>query len=52
MYLQEMRHFLSCIDGIETPRVTFQDGVHVLSAIMAARQSAVYKGFVNIPTYD
>ena len=52
MYLQEMRHFLSCIDGIETPRVTFQDGVQVLSAIMAARQSAVYKRFVNIPTYD
>jgi predicted dehydrogenase len=40
MFLDEMGHFLACLDGEDTPRCTFDDGLHALRISLAARRSA------------
>jgi predicted dehydrogenase len=40
MFLEEMRHFLACVDGSEQPLCTLQDGIHALRISLAAKQSA------------
>jgi predicted dehydrogenase len=39
MYVAEMRHFLACIDGRETPAVPLTSGATSLAMALAARQS-------------
>lgn len=40
MFLDEMRHFLACIEGREVPQCTLEDGIAALRIALAARQSA------------
>lgn len=40
MYLDELRHFLSCVRGAATPAVTGDDGRRVLDIVQAARESS------------
>ena len=39
LFLEEMRHFLACLEGRETPRVTVRDGAHSLTMALAAKES-------------
>lgn len=39
-YLEEMRHFLWCIEGKEEPVVTAHDGMKVVEVALAAQESA------------
>ncbi len=39
LFLDEMKHFLNCLQGKETPAVTLQDGVHSLRMALAAKES-------------
>ena len=40
MYVAELRHFLACVRGQETPLVSGADGLRVLQVALAAKQSA------------
>ena len=40
MFVAEMRHFLACLEGRETPSVSLEEGVEVLKMALAAHQSA------------
>lgn len=40
MYLAELRHFLNCVRGKETPRVSGEDGKRALEIALAAKESA------------
>lgn len=39
-YTNEDRHFVRAFQGKEAPRLTFEDGVNVVTTLMAAYQSA------------
>jgi predicted dehydrogenase len=39
LFLDEMRHFLACLEGVETPRVSIRDGARSLMIALAAKQS-------------
>jgi predicted dehydrogenase len=39
LFLDEMRHFLACLEGRETPRVSIRDGVLSLMIALAAKRS-------------
>ena len=39
LFLEEMRHFLACVEGDETPRVSIRDGARSLMIALAAKQS-------------
>jgi predicted dehydrogenase len=40
MFLDEMCHFLACLDGLERPACTLEDGVAALEVALAALESA------------
>jgi len=40
MFLEEMRHFVSVVEGREKPQVTLKDGIEVLKIALAAKESA------------
>jgi len=40
MFLDEMRHFLQCVESRQTPAVPLADGIAVLEIALAAKQSA------------
>ena len=40
MFLDELRHFLACLDGAETPACPLEDGVQALRVSLAALRSA------------
>lgn len=39
LFLDEMTHFLACLDGRETPRVSIRDGARSLAIALAAKES-------------
>jgi predicted dehydrogenase len=39
LFLDEMRHFLACLEGRETPRVSVRDGARSLAIALAAKKS-------------
>jgi predicted dehydrogenase len=39
IFLEELKHFLACIDGTETSRVTAREGARSLQVALAARES-------------
>lgn len=39
LFLDEMTHFLACLEGRETPRVTVRDGARSLAIALAAKES-------------
>lgn len=39
LFLDEMTHFLACVDGRETPRVSIRDGARSLAIALAAKES-------------
>ena len=40
MFLDEMRHFLTCVESRKTPDIPLADGIAVLELALAAKQSA------------
>jgi len=40
MYVEELRHFITCVRGADQPQVTGEDGRRVLEVALAARRSA------------
>ncbi len=48
MYLAEMRHFMDCVAGGDSPRVTLQDGILTLRIALAARRSAEERRWMNL----
>ena len=40
MYLEELRHFLACLDGTETPQLDGEQAYRVLELALAARDAA------------
>jgi predicted dehydrogenase len=40
MFLEEMRHFIACVEGREQPLCTLEDGIQALRIALAAKQSA------------
>jgi len=40
MYLAEMKHFLDCLEGRDTPVVDVGEGAEVLRIALAAREDA------------
>lgn len=40
MYVDELKHFLSCIDGGGTPLVSGEDGLRALEVVIAAKRSS------------
>lgn len=50
-YRSQWEHFLSCIESGQTPRVTGEDGLSVLSIVETARQSAAKKRSQLTVTY-
>jgi predicted dehydrogenase len=48
MFLDEMRHFLNCIDGEQTPGCTLHDGVRALEIALAARRSAEERREIDV----
>ncbi|MEM6783441.1 MAG: Gfo/Idh/MocA family oxidoreductase [Bacteroidota bacterium] len=40
LFLEEMRHFLACLNGTELPRCSLMDGVRALDIALAAYKSA------------
>jgi predicted dehydrogenase len=41
LFAEELRHFLACIAGAETPRCTLDDGIRALRIALAARASSL-----------
>jgi len=41
LFMAEMRHFLECVAGRETPYATLTDGIQVLKIALAAKQAAL-----------
>lgn len=48
MFLSEMRHFLACIDGTETPVCTLEDGLRALHWALAAKESVAEEKVIRI----
>jgi predicted dehydrogenase len=48
MFLDEMRHFLACIDGREPPECTLDDGVRALHIALAARDAAETGRWIDV----
>ena len=40
MYIEEMKHFLQCIDGLSTPVIDAAQGKRVLEIALAAKESS------------
>jgi predicted dehydrogenase len=48
MFLDEMRHFLDCIEGRTGPYVTLEDGIRALEIALAAKRSAAERRVVEV----
>lgn len=48
MFREQLRHFLSCIEQDELPKVTLDDGIAVMTLIEAARRSSQENRAVNL----
>jgi predicted dehydrogenase len=48
LFLDEMRHFLACLDGRESPRVTIRDGARSLMMALGAKQSIETRQVVDL----
>jgi len=48
LFLDEMTHFLACLEGRETPRVTLRDGLDSLAIALAAKDSIATGQVVDV----
>ena len=48
MYLEEMKHFLKIIRGIEKPKITLKEGSDVLKITLLTKTSAKFKKVINL----
>jgi predicted dehydrogenase len=48
LFLQELRHFLACLEGTETPVVSIREGARSLEIALAARESIETGGAVEL----
>jgi predicted dehydrogenase len=51
-YEAENRHFVRAFLGLETPRLTFDDGVGVVEVLMTAYRSAEEERTLTLPVTD
>jgi len=49
MYMQEMQHFLRCIDGLSAPLIDAIQGKRILEIALAAKESSEKGTAVNLP---
>ena len=52
MYVDEMAHFLRCLDGDEAPEASAFDGAKVLQIALAAKASAAEKRWIEFGSPD
>jgi predicted dehydrogenase len=48
MFLAQMRHFLDCVSGKDTPKVNLHDGIQSLRLALAAKQSLASHSVVRV----
>lgn len=48
MFLEEMRHFLDCIEGLAEPLVTLNDGIRALKIALAAKRSIAERRIIEV----
>lgn len=48
MFLDELRHFLACVEGREQPRCTLEDGVRALAIAEAAFSAALERRVIDV----
>lgn len=48
VFLDEMRHFLACIDGLATPECSLADGKRALEIALAAHASAAHDRVIDV----
>lgn len=48
LYVAELKHFLNCVNGVETPLVDGAQGRRILQLVLAARESSATQTFVNV----
>ena len=48
LFLEEMKHFISCVDGSQQPVCTLEDGVYAQRLIEAVYQSSHQRCFVKV----
>ncbi len=51
-YLAELEHFIDCVRAGNTPRVTGEDGLHAVRAVVAANQSLLTGMPVELPLWQ
>jgi predicted dehydrogenase len=49
MFLEEMRHFLACLEGLAEPKITLEDGLRALRIALAVKRSAREGRVVELP---
>ncbi len=50
MYLDELKHFMQCVHGNETPEQDIEDAMSVLEAALAPKESSENKTPVYLDT--
>ncbi|TFH46830.1 MAG: hypothetical protein E4G94_01525 [ANME-2 cluster archaeon] len=48
MYIEEMKHFLQCINGLSMPLIDAAQGKRVLEIVLAAKESSENKTIIDI----
>ena len=48
IFLDEMKHFLACVEGKEKPKVSIEDGIEALRIALAAKKSSVEKRLIEL----
>lgn len=48
LFLDEMKHFLACLDGRESERCSLEDGIQALKIVVAAKQAAASGSRVSL----
>jgi hypothetical protein len=48
MYLQEVKHFFRCTEGMEEPIVGLEDGQRLTELIMKIKESSEKRRFISV----
>ncbi|HJP60615.1 MAG TPA: Gfo/Idh/MocA family oxidoreductase, partial [Gemmatimonadaceae bacterium] len=52
IYLDEMRHWLACLNGVDRPRVDIRDGAAVLALALAAHTAAESNRVIDVRSFS
>ena len=47
-YINELKHFISCCEGKETPRASLQDGIETMELILSAYESVKKHSLIKV----